>query len=263
MILKSDGQITGSNVFFDGGTIGGFETTANTIKSTETIVGLGTPLEFKSGGEITGSSVLIRQRVSGTNYTLFDTKNGIVDGRNVGRQVISDTTEYSEIGGNSNGNGTFVDKTYWIFPILPGETKMMIGIHIKATRGSATTVLNSTRLQISSGSEAYGASYTATAYDDWSTPYTIFTQNTNVTSTNATSVMIVSPDYSAQYSINIPAAYEGKMCKLTLQMKSDTAAGTPNSGTTLRARNVSVVTSRDFSSDFSSAGGIIVAGPET
>ena len=52
MRLKSGGQITGSNVLFTGGEIGGFELSSDEIKSSNN------NLRLKDSGQITGSTVL-------------------------------------------------------------------------------------------------------------------------------------------------------------------------------------------------------------
>ena len=55
LILRDNGQITGSDVLFDGGTIGGFDITSDTI---QVVNGTGLRLNLKSSGQITGSGVL-------------------------------------------------------------------------------------------------------------------------------------------------------------------------------------------------------------
>ena len=59
LVLKSNGQITGSQVLFSGGTIGGFELASTQINSTND------NLILKDNGQITGSDVLFNGGVVG------------------------------------------------------------------------------------------------------------------------------------------------------------------------------------------------------
>ena len=87
--LKSSGQVTGSNVLFSGGTIGGFELSSTQINDTDN------DLLLKSSGQITGSNVLFDGGTIG-GFTIDSDE--IKSGTNIGldsnnkRFTIHDTT---------------------------------------------------------------------------------------------------------------------------------------------------------------------------
>ena len=252
--LKSNGQITGSNVLFNGGTLGGFAITDNAVSSSAVITNLGSPLQLKANGEITGSAVLIKQRIDGTNYTLMDTSKGILDARNLGRQVVSDLSQYSITG---NGSNTFQDEQYYVFPILPNETDMMIGYHFAAAKGSASSVTGKLRFVIQTGSNSGGIENNWNNYDDWGGDQTVAEVNLTCAATFPNRAQYSSPG-SSYYANAIPDGFDGKLCRLVLQLTTYVLAGTANSGTTAKVKNISVLTTREFSSDFAESGGIVV-----
>jgi len=94
--VKANGTITAS-----AGLIGGFNTTSDKIESTGSFTSgsFTSPyISLKATGEITGSEVLLRRLQSDGNiYTHFDTSTGIIDARNVARQIISDEHQYMSI----------------------------------------------------------------------------------------------------------------------------------------------------------------------
>ena len=252
--LKSNGQITGSNVLFDGGTLGGFAITNNAVSSSATIAGLGSPLQLKSNGEITGSAVLIKQRIDGTNYTLMDTAKGILDARNLGRQVVSDLNEYSITG---NGSNTYQDKQYYVFPILPNETDMMIGYHFATSKGAASSVQGKLRFIIQTGSNAGGVENNWNNYDDWGGDQVVDELTLTTAATFPSRAQYSSPG-SSVYANSVPDGFDGKLCRLVLQLTNNVLGGTANSGTIVKVKNISVLTTREFSSDFAESGGITV-----
>lgn len=69
LILRSNGDITGSQVYFDGGVVGGFSLSTNEITSIDT-----TSLVLKSSGDITGSKVLF----TGGRIGGFKIENGSI-----------------------------------------------------------------------------------------------------------------------------------------------------------------------------------------
>ena len=122
LVLKSNGEITGSNVLFDGGTLGGLKITTDTLETTTLLSSPdGTPAALISAsGVISGSDLYIRQVVdlgSGNAvYPLIDTQNGLLDGRNLGRQVIADYNEYYRT--NIDDGSDYFEVNSWIFHLL-------------------------------------------------------------------------------------------------------------------------------------------------
>jgi len=248
LVLKSNGQITGSQVLFDGGVIGGFSLTTTAISSSQNISGLGTPLAFKDNGDITGSNVIIRQRISSKNYTLLDTNKGIVDARNVGRQVVFDSTEYSHNGETTAGD--WETKASWVFVILPNETKLLTGLHMKTSKGGAGSMNQRVRFLFESGSQ--GISNNHNYYDTWGGGQALTAINLSTSAVFANRSYALTPDNSA-YKNDIPTEFEGKLCRVSLQFKADATSGTANSSTNISVKYVSLVTTREFSADFADA----------
>jgi hypothetical protein len=134
LVLKSNGQITGSNVLFDGGKIGGF-----TIGTTTLTAG-GSALSLRSDGEITGSVLRLRRTIGGTEYTFLDTVQGSAAFTNIGRQVVGDKTEWTRAGGDDGTAEMLVPDAEWYFNILPNETKLVITYqHLAHVDGSTNT----------------------------------------------------------------------------------------------------------------------------
>jgi len=258
-ISGSGGNIEISSSFFhlnpkdDEAIIGGFVITPTAISSSATISGLGTPLALKSNGDITGSNVLIRQRISGDNYTLLDTYAGIIDARNNGRQLVSDTTEYSHQ--NQTPSGDWVTKKSWVVALLPEETKIQSGFHMKTSNGSAGgQVLQRVRFLIESSSQ-YGVASNHSKYDDWGGSTQIGT-HFDLTTSNSSNFqnrsLVVKPGHN-NYSQNTPDGFNGELCKISLQLKIDNNGGTATNSTETYVKNVSIVATREFSAAFSAA----------
>lgn len=255
-ISGSNGNIEISSSFFhldpknSRNIIGGFVVTPTAISSSQTITGLGTPLALKSNGDITGSNVLIRQRISGTNYTLLDTAVGVIDARNVGRQIVSDTTEYYV-----NHTGTsYTDVASYIFTLLPEETHIGISYNALALVGGATSAAPYVRFRIESSS--YGTSRGAGPYDNYDSPFgggkTITTDawsgavaGTYDSSSRSQTPQLVTP-------ITIPGSFNGHMCRVTVSLRLS-AAGSYNSDTKLKIKNLSMITTKAFSAEFADA----------
>jgi len=248
LVLKSNGQITGSNVLVDGGVLGGFSITNSAISSSQNITNLGTPLALKDNGQITGSDVLIRQRVSSKNYTLFDTNNGIIDARNVGRQVVFDSNEYSQTGETTGGD--WETQTSWVFPILPNETNILTGLHIKTSKGGANSMNQRVRFLFETGSQ--GIVNNHNNYDSWGGGVALNAINVSTATIFPNRSYAVTPD-NAAYNNTIPSSFEGKLCRVSLQFKADATSGTANSSTSIFVKYVSLVTTREFSADFADA----------
>ena len=110
--LKSSGQITGSNVLFDGGTIGGFDIVSDGINSTNNVFQV-----TGSTGQITGSNVLFTggkiggftlssTQLSATNFTL-DTSGRRITLGSSDDVIILDADEGIQV-----GDATFEDAEF-------------------------------------------------------------------------------------------------------------------------------------------------------
>lgn len=255
-ISGSNGNIEISSSFFhldpknSRNIIGGFVVTPTAISSSANITGIGTPLAFKSNGDITGSNVLIRQRISGTNYTLLDTVVGVIDARNVGRQIVSDTSEYYV-----NHTGTsYTDVASYIFTLLPEETHIGISYNALALVGGATSAAPFVRFTIESSS--YGTSRGAGPYNNYDSPFgggkTIATDAWNgaIAGTYDSSSRSQTPQLITP--VIIPGSFNGHMCRVTVSLRLS-AAGSYDSGTKLKIKNLSMITTKAFSAQFADA----------
>lgn len=226
--------------------IGGFVVTPTSISSSLVITGLGTPLALKANGDMTGSNVLIRQRVGTTNYTLLDTRLGLIDARNVGRQIVSDSTEY--VRQNVDDNATYTIVSEYPVTFLPYETKLGISFSLKGISA------NNTDSRVSSLVQFYiaGALTGSNAYDLFDTPEEIGIVYSRTTpTTQLTSSFVYSPEDSS-YIASIPDELQGRFCKIQVGLANNHIAGAGPTGTSTRIKNISIISTRVFAGDFSS-----------
>jgi|694.fasta_scaffold00415_27 hypothetical protein len=263
-ISGSNGNIEISSSFFhlnpkdSEAIIGGFVVTPTAISSSTIIANLGPALAFKSNGDITGSNVLIKQRVSSTNYTILDTKAGIVDARNVGRQIVSDTSEYFI----TSSAGIFIDVASYVFTLLPEETHLGLSFNAIALIGGASIASPTVSVTIESSSfglvrglgpiNNYDSSFggvTSVLTDTWAGA---------VASTFPSSSQSRTPQLTN--AVALPSNFNGHLCKLTLALRLNTS-GTPDTNTKLKIKNISIITTRQFSADFGNGDEIAVESP--
>jgi hypothetical protein len=253
-ISGSNGNIEISSSFFhlnpkdDEAIIGGFVVTPTSISSSQNISGLGTPLAFKSNGEITGSSVLIRQFVSSTNttYTLFDTDNGIVDARNVGRQVVSDDTEY--IRANVDDGSSYVTVAKYPVTFLPNETKIGISLMGQTISNGDGTNAGNVKLYVA-GANTGSAPTSNTYYDSFDSEIQLHQISIPALGASTTGSRTFSPEFGVGiYTLDIPESVQGRYCELRLKLSNNPATAT---GTSIRVKNISIITTREFGGDFS------------
>ena len=181
---------------------------------------------------MTGSNVLIRQRVGTTNYTLLDTKLGLIDARNVGRQIVSDSTEY--VRQNINDNSTYTIVSEYPVTFLPYETKLGISFSLKGISANNTDsrVISLARFYIA------GALTGSNAYDLFDAPEEIGSVYSRTTlPTQLTSSFVYSPEDSS-YIVSIPDELQGRFCKIQVGLANNHTAGTGPTGTSTRIKNI-------------------------
>jgi len=245
--LKSNGQITGSNVLLDGGVIGGFALNQTSISSSakQTSGSFSAPnLALKSSGQITGSNVLIARVIEGTYYTLIDTTNGLVDARNVGRQLVSDYHGMSLIG---QDNTSYVSSSDLYFPvhILPGENKLLWSMTLYGAKGGASGCAHGSRITISKA--ITGSANDASLFDTWENETILGTYVVSTTST------FPSRSFSGNvYSTgtDIPADFQGKYCLIKVLGYCNVTSGTPDINTITYVRNTTITATRAFSAAY-------------
>lgn len=113
LVLKDSGQITGSNVLFDGGEIGGFSIGSNSLTTTGVEINDSTQALFISSsgfkvthpGAVTATSLVVENNTG----TLLSTFTGFSDGKNIARNLPIQSTS---------------DNPFVVF--LDGEQKLVV-----------------------------------------------------------------------------------------------------------------------------------------
>ena len=224
LILKNSGQITGSSVLFTGGTIGGFTLSSSQLS--------GGNLYLKANGQITGSEILLTRTFNSTTYTILDTVDGIVDARNNGRQIVSDSTDRVR---STAGYSDF----YYYTRLLSGENSLLIDYSWKKNYGGGS-VSYDINVYITSGSNQADATSTTTDvhYNAWATDYEI------------TSAGVAGPQHLSTRSgfvtdsFTIPEQFQGQYCRIRLSVGMPAAP----SGGSVSVNGFSVVATRQFAS---------------
>jgi len=253
LILKSSGQITGSNVYFDGGKIGGTEIQSTKLLSTASLASpdLSPKFQLDADGTLSGSNLYIRQVIDLTGsperYPLLDTRVGLLDGRNLGRQIISNYDEISR--GNVDDGATYNVVNQHYFQLLPYENVLMISFQHRVDV-DANGIQGHIRFQLQHS--PYSGSFTAdTNWDSW-------TDSANVTSTvtrtsAGTSLYLWQGGTVKQ--IAVPTAAQAQTCRLQVEMCNNmippSAGIKPENKTTLLG--YSVVATRALSANTAGA----------
>jgi len=271
-ISGSNGNIEISSSFFhlnpkdDEAVIGGFVVTPTAISSSqfETSASVSIPkLALKANGQITGSNVLIQRLLDGDFYTLFDTRAGIVDARNNGRQIISDYTEYELTATASYGTRIKVANYY--FQFMPGENRLLYAFsHLSHRQASGLMGAGSIKatcemtLQIPNTGSVNSGPYGYTGPTDGTYFYDGFANATEYTVFSKSLFNLSTPDYYSSrtnqpgdqgYYYVIPSNLQGRLIRANLYLKLEdvgTVTGTKTNGTYTRVKGVSVVATRQF-----------------
>jgi len=232
------------------GTLGGFAITATAISSSFNLQD-GTPaLLLGRQGDITGSSIFIRQIYEGNTYSLIDTTVGLFDGQNIGRQIVSDAEEY--IRSNVDDDAVFNIRNQYPVTFLPGETHIGISFQAKTIFGqSAPSIgVGTIRFEIAtpvrSGSSV---SYGTDVYDSYNSvavtkDYTISVSS--ILSQNSGSLSIGSGNPTS--IVELPESVQGKYANIIISMNHNVTAGS-NSGTSTRFKNISIYAGRLFAAN--------------
>ena len=168
-----------------------------------------------------GGNLFIQQRVADTTYTLFDSKTGAVDGRNIGRQLVSDSVE------KTYENDTEADVADYIVTLLPLETKLGISFSVKMSAASSATA----KFYLE------GAN-TGSNYDSFSESTELRTQGFS-----STTGITYGPE-DANYIKDIPTALQGRLCRVRVTLQ--------NNANTSYIKNISIISTREYGGDFSS-----------
>lgn len=196
-----------------------------------------------------GGNLFIQQRVGDTTYTLFDSTNGAVDGRNIGRQLVSDSTEYTYSVNTpntpSNPSGSY------IVTLLPFETKLGISLSMQTLVSSTGLITNTatTRFYVQ------GAQTGSGKYDDFDTATLLpgITRQIINTVNNQTIVSksTWSPEHT-NYIADIPTDLQGRLCKIYFTIQNNVVGDGESPVTTTKVKNISIISTREYGADFSS-----------
>ena len=231
IVGQGGGSITASAGLIGGTVINGtsLEST-NDISPTPTAGSGGKAFKLQDSGTISGSNMYIRQTLSldGSTtivYPLIDTRIGLLDGRNLGRQIVSDYTLYTRQNVDDGTNFTTIGEHF--FQLLPYENSIVINCNTKTNAQSGTQAAGQLQFQCFVGAET--GSYTNDTYWD---VYNAMVPANGVTVSN--SVNSVTPDRTKTIfstgadalTIDIPEAYQARAFKLVVKFKMDRAVST-------------------------------------
>ena len=209
---------------FTGGTIGGFTLSSSQLS--------GGNLSLKANGQITGSEILLTRTFNSTTYTILDTVEGIVDARNNGRQIVSDSTDRVR---STVGYSDF----YYYTRLLSGENSLLIDYSWKKNYGGSS-VSYDINVYITSGSNQTDAlsTTTDTNYNAWATDYEITTAGVAGPQQSTTRSGFVTDSFT------IPEQFQGQYCRIRLSVGMPAAPA----GGSVSVNGFSVVATRQFAS---------------
>jgi len=241
-----DGQITGSNVLFNGGVIGGTEISGDSLQSTNDISpeptagSNGKAFQLKSDGTISGSALYIREVIStdGSNnvvYPLFDSEQGLVDGKNVGRNLASNYVEYVRSNADDSATAPLIVNQHF-FQLAPYETTILVNAQTAVINGAETGAVTGLVQFVAEKLENSG-SFNSGAYtnqfDNW------VAVDTAQISVPAASASPWTGSYLATYdkgvTLDIPEADQASPIRISVQMgvNPNIAAGISTSNKTI------------------------------
>jgi hypothetical protein len=248
--VKANGTITAS-----AGLIGGFNTTSDKIESTGSFTSgsFTSPyISLKANGQITGSDVLLRRLHSdGKVYNHFDTTTGIIDARNIGRQVVQHYNGMTLVGGTNNIWYESSD-CYYPIQLLQGENALLISFSLLGQTGNGSAPEHYAKITLSSASFSSTIISDNSLFDNWGGEIDVLQKSFN--SLLGTRSQVITPSGSGAV-VSIPESYQGKYCLLKLELMQ---SSTPGSTTTTAVRGLTITTTRTFAANVASGSGFIV-----
>ena len=221
LVLKSNGQITGSDVV---------------VRRT-----------INDGG---GSEV----------YTFFDTDEGYADFVNISRLVVNDNSEYVYESVDVPAY-TGIPNAVWYFPIIRGEQKLIVSFNYLSNIARTGSPHDTTQATLNyrfilyrnldSGSDKYGADYYSADWDqvDSDTLGSSIIITAPVSDNDAAYSGWISPGNGNNVELDIPSTLEGHYAKLEMQASHNIFTG---NSMTSSVKHISVSTARNFAATFAS-----------
>jgi len=257
--VNREGAITSS-----AGTIGGTIITSNQLKSSTNLTSPDSApaFEIQQGGMISGSNLHIRNVFSSTRFVLIDTKTGFIQARNIGRQIVSDTEDYSRT--NVDDGSTFVQAQEYICTLMPYENKILAyaSVQLINNASAASTVNGGVQFTIAravTGSNAGSSLGDISFYDSFETETAMGTiEPQPATAANQYTTKTAGPGtFGIEYSI--PEVDQGRQVKIALKLGLDPFGYTSLSGTQVRVTNISIIATSDFAAEFAAPSTISAA----
>ena len=209
--------------------------------------------EINSGGVISGSDLYIRQVYepiggSATIFKLIDTDQGKIIARNIGRQIISDTTEYERK--NVDDGGSFFDVDNWVVTLLPGEDTILIYADVQNFNTVGSGVADGeARFQIArSITGSINGSSATSKYDEWETDINMGTFAPSAGTTAAPYGTISAGPGQNEISYSIATNTQSTQVKITLQLNMNSSAA--NTGRGIKIKNISAIATSAFGASF-------------
>ena len=246
-ITASAANISGK-ITADEGAIGGTIIESTKLKSSTNLPSPdGNPaFQLDSSGVISGSDMLLRNvyNVGGTStaFTLVDTIQGFFIGRNIGRQVVSNNTEFTAPYAANNYALIYSE----VFNLLPFEDKFLLAftsLHENTSTSTGQTADLSFRLATMNSGSANGAN---TYYNSWNNEVVL--QDFNVTVRNNGALSPRSYSRNSQNAtannISIPSSHQAQTVRFSVYARLS------HTTCSAKIRGISLIATNAFASDF-------------
>jgi len=247
------------NITSSGGTIGGSIITATTLKSN---INLSSPdsapsFQINSGGAISGSDLYVRKVFenpgSGANqkFELIDTVIGKTIARNIGRQIVSDTTEYERK--NVDDNGTFNTVKSYVATLLPFEDTILIYADIQGFNldsAGATTCSPDAKFTIARSVTGSFTNSATNGYDEWETADDMKTFNLGSISESDNYKTFSAGPGTQEGEYDVDSADQACQVKIDLQLMVDTSTGDQSNNKGIKIKNISIIATSGFGATF-------------
>lgn len=246
-ITASAANISGK-ITADEGAIGGTVIESTKLKSSTNLPSPDSSPAFQlnSNGSISGSDMLLRNvyNVGGTStaFTLVDTVQGYFIGRNIGRQVVSNNTEFTAPYAANNYALIYSE----VFNLLPFEDKFLLAftsLHENTSTSTGQTADLSFRLATMNSGSANGAN---TYYNSWNNEVVLTNFLVDVRDNGTLSPRSFSRNSqnTIANNIEIPAAYQAQTVRFAVYARLS------HTTCSAKIRGISLIATNAFASDF-------------
>ena len=203
-----------------------------------------------SSGAISGSNFFARQVTnfgSGPEVVpLLDTRIGLLDGRNLGRQLVSNYDEF--VRANVDDGGTFVTVNEHFVQLLPYENTLLISYQLRVD-ANANGVQGGLQFQLQSMTHS-GSFTAATNFDNFTDAAAT---STAITRTSSGTSLAIGAGAEA-FKLTIPESAQAQTCRIQVEMRTNvfsTATTSTANKTTLKG--YSIIATRQLSANTAGA----------